>query len=447
MKKIVKKEGILKEAGICLVVLVLLFSNQSLIANKIDMLTQSIQTDEELLNGPSESSLLSLGKETGEERFFLEDMEEEDLPPTTPPWGEWKNTTISGQSWYIDDTVPDPPLGKYCATVCRGNYDGIMDEWLITPNLDFSKYSKGIKLRFSFYTSHYAAQKINLMDLNVSITTNNEVNWTFLWNENNIGDFWSFKWNECEIDLKNYSGESTVKIGFQFRSWNKSLPDIQEYSIDTVKILGEVDTDFWCDNGPDEIVSWSHNNIVGIQFIGDAGGGTPPYKNWTWSFGDDSDKRNGKNPKYNYQKIGTYNVTLEVEDSANPPHIARSNKTVEVVETQPSEILLKIKYPSLGIKIEFKNTGNLNITQIDWEITIQWGLIKKHKEIIDEGNISFLEGGTKKTIRSPLSLLFLIWQGPLKIVVTAQPLNSVWAETVAMALKIGPGIFLVRELD
>ena len=237
MKKIGKKECILKEAGICLVVLVLLFSSQSVIANKMDMLTQNIHADEELLNGPSDSSLLLLSEESGEERFFLEDMEEEEFPISTPPWGQWKNTTISGQSWYIDDTVPDPPLGECCATVCRGSYDGIMDEWLITPSLDFSKYQKGIKLSFSFYTSHYAAQKINLMDLNVSITTNNEVNWTFLWNENDIGDFWSFKWNECVIDLKNYSGESTVKIGFQFRSWNKSHSDIQEYSIDTVKIL------------------------------------------------------------------------------------------------------------------------------------------------------------------------------------------------------------------
>lgn len=52
-----------------------------------------------------------------------------------------------------------------------------------------------------------------------------------------------------------------------------------------------------------------------VQFNADIEGGTPPLT-ITWTFGDDSSSSSKRNPVHTYDTAGTYQVDLEVADSA-----------------------------------------------------------------------------------------------------------------------------------
>lgn len=433
-----KKEHVLRAFYASLIVFVLLFSTIPVLAHTIDSVPQQLHTNEQIPYGYSDPFSISMGEDV----FFEEDFENnESIPPTSPMWGPWKNTTISDQTWYIDYT--DPEDGLNCTTVRRGEYTGLMDERLITPSIDFSGKTK-IRLLFSWYTSDLAAIHLNRMDLNVSITNDSENTWTWLWNENNEASYWSYTWEQCEIDLSKYAaGKSDVRLCFQFHSWNTSNASYQEYSIDSMTILTNSTTDFWCDAGPNETISWPFNDNHGIQFIGKAGGGKQPYRNWSWDFGDGY-KAKLRDVKHRYDTEGIYHVILSVRDNANPPHIAYSYKTLNVWEIPPGNITLKIKSPSLGrIKVEVNNIGELNITQISWEIKVEGGLIIKFKDTVGNGNISYLDSHKITTITS--NQLLFHGQGFITITVTAMPLNADWAMEVRNAFKIGPFLLVFPE--
>jgi len=439
MKKSQNRKYLLKEAVILLIVSILVFSNFFTSAQTIDNLSYNLQTNEQEQYEISDSSFSN-----GLKQIFLEGFENDIIPPYTEDFGYWKNTSISPLTWFIDDTSPGE--GKYCATVKRGDYTGPMDEQLITPSLDFSHNDK-VVMQFRWYTSRYAALSYNLMDLNVSISVDNEQSWTWLWNENDVSIQWiSWRWYDCELDLTDYAkNEPDVRICFQFNSWDPTNDEgYQEYSIDAVRILvnSTTTTDFRCDCGPDEVVSWSYNDIENIKFEGRAFGGKPKYHDWEWDFGDDNWTK-GQFPKHRYNDTGMFTVTLTVYDDDNIQ--AKDTKTIKVQEPKPTDIEVKIRrFSPLGIIFVIQNTGVLDLTDISWYIEVIWGAMGTNKDIITGKNISYLNSGKKKTIPAWGPFLFFV-EGWIEVRVVYKPFNRDQDEEVRNGFKLGPLIFFYLQ--
>lgn len=430
MKFFLKKEYMLKGASVYFIILVLLFSNLSAMSNTLDTSPQNIQNNDESIHGLlGQSSQLQ-----GEEFINLTDFEDGLCPPS-----EWELSNNSGQTWEIDKSQPEGN-SKFCATIKRRDYKGLHEEWLISKSFDFSKYNE-IRMKIAFFTSHYAAKYKDLIDLNITISLDDGKSWKTLWNEDSHSFTESWVWQYAEIVLTEYNDQTNVKIGFQYYSNNMTRPDIQEFSIDSIICLGDSPTNFWSNCGLNETVSWTINYNAGIQFYGDAGDGIPPYR-WKWDFGDGK-SANIRNPNHKYSDLGTYKVTLSVNDSASPPHYAEDTKTVEIFETDPPDLALKINYPSLGITAIIENTGTLNVTQIAWEIWLDWGLIDVRNRKIKNGTIDFLEAKNKTTIRT--DFLILGGFGIVQIKVKANPVNSYPAEIRRTAFKVGPFFIWVSK--
>jgi hypothetical protein len=360
-----------------------------------------------------------------------EDFTDGNMPPVDPYLGQWVHEiTANNATWYIDDS--NPYTDPYCATVCRGDYDGLQDEKLITPSLDFSSYDV-INLRFRWYTSHLTAVWKDVIDLNVCITLDDGKTWAVIWNEDNLDPFVSWTWQDSDdIDLSAYAKEPNVKIGFRYYSNNITDTCAQEFSIDNIEIYCN-SKEFVCDAGGPYEIAWSWNRIYGVQFHGTVMGGKLPYSNWAWDFGDGNTSKVRYSPKTTYNDIGTYNVTLIVTDSAKPRNIAFDYTIVKVVETPPSSIEISIK-PSIGIIAEVKNTGTLNVSYLNWTMIIEWGPSKVLKKEVGNGIIPFIEA---KSLTSIKSSYYLIWFGFIRVTIEIKPLNTYGAEIQQMVFIIG----------
>lgn len=100
-----------------------------------------------------------------------------------------------------------------------------------------------------------------------------------------------------------------------------------------VYVFGE-DTTLYADaHGPYE----DHVNTP-IQFLGSAYGGTPPYS-WLWDFGDGNTSTE-QNPMHTFSEIGTYPISLTVEDAFSD--LATDSTFAEIIipnkAPQPPEI-------------------------------------------------------------------------------------------------------------
>jgi hypothetical protein len=376
----------------------------------------------------------------GYEIILEEDFTDGNMPPVDPYLGPWVHEiTANNATWYIDDS--DPYVDPYCATVCRGDYEGLQDEWLITPSLNFNSYDV-VDLRFHWYTSHLTAVWKDVIDLNVGITLDDGKTWTVLWNEDDLqSPFISWTWQDSGvIDLSAYTTESNVKIGFQYISDNITDAYAQEFSIDNVEIYGNSEQ-FSCNAGGPYEIAWSWNMLYGVQFHGSVLGGQLPYSNWTWDFGDGNTSKVHYSPKWTYNDVGIYNVTLIVYDSAKPRHIAFDFTTVKVVETPPSSIEITIK-PSVGLSAEVKNTGTLNVSYLNWTMIIEWGPSKVLKKEVGNGTIQIIEA---KSLTSIKCKYYLIWFGFIRVTIEVNPLNSYRAELQQMVLIAGPFIIPVES--
>lgn len=367
----------------------------------------------------------------GHEIILKEDFTDGIIPPVDPYLGQWEHKIIAeNATWYIDDT--DAYNDPYCATVHRGDYQSLQNEWLITPNLDFSDYHV-VHMRFYWYTSHLTAVWNDIIDLTVSISLDAGETWTILWNEDNFETFVSWTWQDSgEIDLSAYAHKQNVKIGFWYYSNNITDAYAQEFSIDDIEIYGD-SGNLICDAGGPYEIAWSWNMLYGVQFHGSVTGGQMPYSDWTWNFGDGNTSKVRYSPNWKYDDVGTYNVTLIVIDSSNPNHIAFDNTTVKVIETPPSSIEI-ILQPAIGILAEVRNKGNLNVSYLNWTMIIEWGPSKILKREVGNGSIEFI--GAKSFISIHCSYE-LIWLGFLRVTIDVKPLNSYRAEKQQMVLIAG----------
>jgi hypothetical protein len=424
-----KINNILNGSGVLLIVSVILLSNLSITANfAMDTLTENIQADDKLSNGPS-------GPPVSTEDY--EDLLKEDFTSGKVPPDGWElKQTNSNYTWYNDST--DPYSEPYCVSCYHDN--GKQDEWLITPSLNFSGYTR-IYLRFHWYTSYYEAVYKDYHDLNVSISTDGGSNWTLIWNEDDLNKpFQSWQWYDTNnvdyIDLTDYINETDVKIGFQYYSPNGV--EGQEYSIDDIELSGNSTEDFWCDTGGPYEYHW---DFQPVKFHGSVGNGQWPYTSWLWDFGDGVTSSQAYFPAYSYDEIGTYNVSLEVRDSAG--HISYQCSKVDIYTGDPPEIqILDIK-GGVGIEANIKNVGTRNATYIEWKIAIQWGPLLIFEKEIANGNIESLAPKTSQKISIGG---YFIGFGRITICISAEPENALGDFDVRNAYKIGPFVIGVKQL-
>ena len=426
-----KKNNSSKVRSIALLTIVFLCANISVQANiSIDSDIKNNQNDDK----ESYSSSVFPVAHIGLGLILQEDFTDGNIPPVDPILGQWVHTTTANDAtWFIDDS--DPFSDPYCATVHRGDYGGLQDEWLITPPLDLSSYDV-IDLRFRWYTSQYTAVSKDEIDLSVGVSLDDGSSWTVIWNEDNVNPFVSWTWqNSDDIDLSDYAREPNVKICFHYYSNDIANAYAQEFSIDDIQINAN-SKEFMCDAGGPYEISWSWNKMNGVQFHGTVEGGKFPYLNWTWDFGDGHTSKVHYCPKWTYNDVGTYNVTLTVIDSTTPKNIAVDHTTVKVVETAPTCVEISI-IPSIGLTSEVKNTGTLNVSDLNWTMTIEWGPSYIFHKEVGKGIIPFIEAKSSTTIRSNYNL---IWIGLPRTTIEVKPLNACRVEIQQRVIIFGPYI-------
>ena len=427
-RKSMKRTNTLKICGVLLIASVILFSNLSITANTaMDTLTENIQTDDKLSYGPSGPPVSAEGYEP----ILSEDFTAGKVPPD----GWELNQTNLDYTWNNDST--DPLTEPYCGSCYHDN--GTQDEWLITPSLNFSGYTR-IYLHFWWYTSYYEAVHKDYHDLNVFISTDGGSNWTLIWNEDNLNfQFKSWQWydtnDESPIDLTDYVDETDVKIGFQYYSPNGV--EGQEYSIDDISLSGNSTTDFLCDAGGPYEYHW---DFQPVKFHGTVSNGQWPYSFWSWDFGDGVTSSTAYLPVHSYDETGTYNVSLEVHDSAR--QVGYSHTTVEIYTGGPPEIQIIDIKGGVGIEANIKNVGTRNATYIEWKIVVQWGPLNRLEKEIANGNIASLAPKTSEKINVDG---YFFGFGGITICISAQPENALVDFDERNAFKIGPFVFGVTQ--
>jgi hypothetical protein len=420
-----------------LVVSALLCSNVLVIANTaMNTSTSNIQ-----INGSSDEPLPE-SSEGADEIIMNENFSANVMPPT-----DWElNQTNPSETWYIDSSLPHS--GPYCASVHRADSEGLQNEWLITPMLDFTPYTKKINLSFWWYTSCYVAHWKDYIDLNVSISTDNGSAWTLIWSDDNIaGNYTSWKWFYSNIiDLSEYAGESQVKIGFQYYSNVATEALSQEVSIDDIYLSAQNVTTptFRCDaGGPYEWCWDTQQNYIppGVRFHGAIEGQQWWKCKWFWDFGDNSTSTIPLTTVHNYDTVGVYNVSLMVIDnSTTPHHISFDHTTVRIFLMPAPEIDIQIEKLSLGIQATVENGGMYNATQVNWTIMVRWGITRE--KLVANGTIERLE---PNSISEPMKSEYFFKFGMIRIEITATPENIPGVIKEFKAFKIGPFLLNAHE--
>lgn len=148
------------------------------------------------------------------------------------PTGWTHVQTNNSQTWYQGSYSPYD--GIFYANI---EYDPALvpqDEWLITPTLDFSGSNSNLELSFWWLTSYYwHVDPNNNVDLEVLVSTDDGQTWSGrpLWTEDEYGLFENWTWYNTVLELDDYVGESTVKIGFRYVG-----VDGAQYSLDYIVV-------------------------------------------------------------------------------------------------------------------------------------------------------------------------------------------------------------------
>jgi len=441
MKKIVNKMRYIKIIGIFLLIAALVLSNLSAIANtNINTKTQNIKINE-MPNLPSKP----IRDEPGYEIVLSENFTDGNIPPEGDQ-GTWTHIqTNQDETWYIDGS--DPYSEPYCGTVHRDESDELLDEWLITPSLDFSEYvGKEILLKFHWYTDYYVSAHMDYIDLNVSISTNGGINWTKIWTEDDIsGVFPTWEWIDTNmndpIDLSIYGGESNVKIAFQFYSNSTEQSDYQEFSIDDIFILAEGVPPLECSLGGPYEWWWPIQydyDPPGVRFHGSVNPTGMGY-HWFWDFDDGNTSTLPYFPIHFFNEVKTYNVTLRITDNSyNPPRYHENHTLVKFFLLKPPDIDINIQKMSLGIKADIENVCEYNASYVNWSMTVHWGLRQAFSKVVANNTIEVIPPKSSTAIQSPL---YFFGFGRIHIDILAEPENLPDVIKHFDALKIGPFVF------
>jgi len=196
-------------------------------------------------DGNTESGCIaSIAKRIPDSEYLSEDFEATSMPPSG--WDLIQYNPL--QTWEIDTF--NPFNGDYNAS-CY--YDTVyQDEWLVTPNMDFSTAGSDLRVEFAWMMSYYwSVDPYDNYDLILKITTDDST-WIDLWSEEFVGAFDNWTWYEQTIDLSAYIGESFVKLAFVYNGFYGA-----QAAIDAITVLDgaapsgpeiSVDFEFAADN-------------------------------------------------------------------------------------------------------------------------------------------------------------------------------------------------------
>jgi len=150
-------------------------------------------------------SFLPLAEASFTEQTILTEGFEKDFPPEG-----W--TQIHGDSATRDwnRTSSASVSGRYSA-ISNWGYD--LDEWLITPSLDFSGATSPA-LSFWWGSSYTYHVWYDRGDLFVKVSVDGGQNWDTLWTFGEIGRWENWTWYQTTLDLSDYQGEPSVMIAF-----------------------------------------------------------------------------------------------------------------------------------------------------------------------------------------------------------------------------------------
>jgi len=360
-----KRNYIVKKAGILLVAAVLILSAISVTAN-----TNTVKTIKAQDPMPAAfDTLLSEGFEDG----------------VMPPPGGWSTIdTSSTRNWGIVDAVTYPDFvhsGDYAAWV---NYDSTVasDEWLISPDIDLIGYSS---VTLTFWAESDTLYPGATMELHIRGAGFDDTIWDMIQDET-----WdTFEYREMTFDLSNYIGD-TINI-----SWRYVGLDGESFGLDDILVTAE--------SGGDPLIADAdgpYEADVGepIQFQGDATGGDPPYS-YEWDFGN-GDTSDEEDPIYTYDEAGVYDVTLTVTDNAAATDDDATTATInEIPCCFEVEILPGF---GIGLRAEVTEICNESHTGVPWEFKITGGIIVIPISPLT-GTADFTAGETK-IIKAPLVL-------------------------------------------
>ena len=433
MKERGRKKNILRNIGTLVIVCVLIGGSFSALAHiATDKSTQNIKI-------PNSSSF----DPKGEIFILAENFSDGSIPPSgwirdeTNPAGTWKIDSIRYHS------------ESYSAAVWRGpNCHGLQDEWLITPDLNFSQYlnpshTNPIFLKFWWYTDQYVVEH-SLIYFNVSISTNGGEDWTKIWTAKNQSNFPQYQFTDVgiPIDISEYRNESNVMIGFQFYSNTEEEAIAQYFAIDDVLIVTEGPVNFTCDaGGPYNWYFYRQKDYTpqGVRFHGNVSEDFNGYLcQWLWDFGNGNTSQFPVNTWNFYNKTGTFNVTLQVIYGKN---VSFDNATVHIFLMAPPDLNVTLKTFSLpGITAEIKNPGDYNATNVKWSMKVSLGPLKFREKIVANGTINDIGNHTTVEIKSKYFFGFRLIQ--IEIIVT--PENIYGVDQSFYAIKIGPMILALK---
>ena len=421
MKKIGRKKHIIT---LVIVSVLICCSFSAFAKNIIDTSTQTFPFSNPVLVEPKGNiSILS-------ENFSAGSM---------PPSGWIRSVTNPNGTWKID-TIRQHSIPN-SASVYRGlNCFGLQDEWLISPNLNFSEYSTGsnkIFLRFWWYTDIYVVEHL-LIHFNVSISTNGGINWTKIWTANDQSGFPEYEWTEkgMPIELSEYRNESNVTIGFQFFSNTTEGAIAQFFAIDDILVITDAPVNFTCDAGG-PYYWWYYRQLDyipnGVRFHGAVTEGYNPLTcKWLWDFGNNKTSQTPLHSWNFYDLIGVYNVTLQVTYG---DLVALDNTTVEIFLLPPPNLTIalnRISFP--GIQAKINNPGDYNATYVNWSMHVFLGPLKIRERIVANGTIEDIGSRSTASIESK----YFFGCKFIRIVIAATPDNIPGIEVNFDALKFGP---------
>jgi subtilisin family serine protease len=127
------------------------------------------------------------------------------VPPTG--WTEIHGDSAT-RSWYRSSNYVFS--GVYGAR-CSWGYN--LDEWLISPSLDFSNLTSPA-LSFWWVSNYYWHVTRDNGDLFVKVSTDGGQTWDMLWTFGNIGYWTNWNWYQTTLDLSAYQGQPDVQIAF-----------------------------------------------------------------------------------------------------------------------------------------------------------------------------------------------------------------------------------------
>lgn len=128
-----------------------------------------------------------------------------------PPEGWDSVVTVPSKTWELEDRVGYVVDGLYSAR-CEWQDTQLQDEWLISPDLDFSAWTAPV-LSFYWYGSTYFAQFANLHVMVSDDGANYDDVWEIPFDDDGTG---SHRWTYKEIELGAYGGSPAVNVAFRY---------------------------------------------------------------------------------------------------------------------------------------------------------------------------------------------------------------------------------------